>query len=218
MKNAFVSTAIAILVTLGTAQTRTVAASTNIVQNITFEFTGYEQGVTSQFTTNITFIAVNTFKFATPDVIRLIGGATSNDFSSKARLIYLTRVNANTNIHALEIRDGSNRVDVTSFFIGSGRDTNDLVRSLLINRKAGVSAGVGYSTYRLVLTNLEPASLTVDGFAVAKHVTIHDRVTGLILGVDTLNASLAGTGTDTNGVPFVTQGTLSVVGSLVEKK
>ncbi len=218
MKNAFVSTSIAILVALGTTQTRAVAASTNIVQNITFQFTGYEQGATNQPSTNITIVAVNSFKFSTPDVIGLIGRATTNDFSSKARLVYLTRVNANTNIHALEIRDGSNRVDVTSFFIGSGRDTNDLVRGLLINNKAGVSAGVGYSTYRLVLTNLEPASLTVDGFAVAKHATIHDRITGLILGVDTLDAGLAGTGTDTNGVPFVTLGSLKVVGSLVEKK
>ena len=219
MKSTFPSTAIAILAVLGTTPARAVAASTNIVQNINFQFTGYEQGGTNKPTsnTNITLIAVNSFKFATADVIGLVGRASSNDFSPKARLVYLTRVNASTNLHALEIRDGSNRVDVTSFFIGTGRDTNDLVRSLLINTKAGVSAGVGYSTYRLVLTNLDPASLTVGGFAVAKHATIHDRVTGSILGVDTLNAELAGTGTDTNGVPFVTFGSLSVVGSLVEK-
>ena len=217
MKNTSKVIILSALALLGMAQARATAASTNIVQNISFEFTGYEQGATNSPSTNFTVIAVDTFKFGTKDVIASIGQALSTNFSSKARLVYITRVNVNTNINALEIRDGSNRVDVTSFFVGSGRNTNDLVRSLLINKKAGLSIGVGYSTYRLVVTNVPPASLSVNGFAVAKHATLHDKLTGLTLGVDTLNASLAGTGTDTNGIPFVTTGTLSVVGSIVEK-
>jgi hypothetical protein len=218
VQNIVKATLFAVLVSLSALQTRALAASTNIVQNITFQFTGYEQGPTNQLTSNITAIAVNVIKFGTKDVIKVIGEAIPTNFSSSAKLVYITRVNANTNINGFEIRDGSNRVDVTSFLAGTGRNTNDLVRSLLTNRKLGFSAGVGYSTFRLVVTNVPPASLKVDGFAIARHATIHDRLTGLILGVDTLNASLAGTGTDTNGVPFVTTGTLEVIGSVVEKR
>jgi len=220
VQNVLRTATIVVLVALGTLQTRTATASTNIVQHVTFQITGYEQGPTNTFNTNVTIVSVETFKITTKTIIALIGQAIPTNFSSKAFLVYVTKVNANTNINGWEIRDpaSSNRVDVSSFFTGTGRNTNDLVRSLVTLKKLGLSTGVGYSTYHLAISNVPPATLGANGFAVAKHATIHDHLTGETLGVDTVTADIAGTGTDTNGTPFVATGTVNVTGSTVETR
>ena len=190
------------------------SALTDIVQNVTFQITAYQQGATNDLSTNITLIKTKTLKITTKDVIALIGQAIPATFSSKARLVYVSTFNAVTNSQAFQIRDGSNEVDVTRFFTGTGR--SDSVQSTVVNNKAGIATGTSYGLFNLVVTNISPATLTIDGFAIASHTSLNQK--GIILGVDALNTTVSGKGSDTNGVPFIGTGTVTVNGRTVEVK
>ncbi len=214
MKKALITFSIAAFAVLGAVQTEAANPSTNIVQSVNFQISGFSQGATNNPSINITTITVDKFKITTKDVIVLIGDAIPTTFSSKARLVYVDKHNSITNVQAYEIRDGSNTVDVTSFFAGSGR--SDLVHGDVINHKTGITTGTTYSLYHFVVTNIPPAGFVANGFAVTAHASINQK--GNILGVDAVNATISGKGTKPSGVPFVGNGSVTILGHTVEVK
>jgi hypothetical protein len=185
------------------------AATTHLVQNISFTLTFYEQGPTNHPTANITRVTVNRIKVTTKDVIAAIGAATTNNFSANARLVLVKDITSATNVSFVEIRDGTNPpVDVSSFF---SRTESFSVGSSFFNSMTGIGSGVKYSDYHLALTNSTlTAGLELRGFAVTTHTSIKDG--DVVIGVDEVDADVAGTGVDTNGVPAVVSGSVSIAG------
>ncbi len=188
------------------------AASTNIVQNINFQFTVFEQGPTNKPSANVTVIKMDTTRLTTKDIIVVLGTATKNTFSKAARLVRVTGINGG--LGSIEVRDGANVVDVTSYFAGSGNSTE--IGSSTSNSKSGISSGVTMSLFHLSLGNVAPASLTADGLATTHYSTVIFKK--VPVEVDDFRANLAGSGTDTSGAPFVTSGSLTVLGHTIEVK
>jgi hypothetical protein len=189
------------------------AATTNLVQNISFTLTFYEQGPTNHPTADKTTVAVNQFGVTTKYIIAAVGMATSNNFSANARLVYVKDVTSSNDVSMIEIRDGTNPpVDVSDFF---HRTNDDIIHGSSYNSATGIGAGVRYSILSWVVTNSAmTASLNLSGFATQTHANIKSE--DVVLGVDALNADLAGTGVDTNGIPATVNGTLTIDGRTFE--
>lgn len=102
------------LLALGSSQIN--AAQTNLVQNLSLKLVAYSQGL-STTNKNIVNENLNTGTISTKQVISVLGTATTNDFSSSAALVVVTPLVGGTNgTPSIVINDGSNSVDVTSFF------------------------------------------------------------------------------------------------------
>jgi hypothetical protein len=207
---------------------QTKAATTNVVQNINFELTFYEQGPTNNPTTNIVSVTVNRERVTTKDIIAALGAATSNSFSGDASLVFVRNASPTNDEGAIEIKDGTNVVDVSDFFtithskilvhgsLFGGR--GGLFNSAFDNTGSGIGDGATYGILHLTLTNAPDANLTlnlhVNGFAISTYRSIVNN--SMIMGVDTTEADVAGTGVDANGVPVVIQGTISLFGRRTE--
>lgn len=189
------------------------AATTNLVQNISFALIFYEQGPTNHPAADKTTVTVNQFGVTTKNIIAAIGMATSNDFSGNARLVYVKDATSTNSVSMVEIRDGTNPpVDVSSFF---HRTDDDNVYGSSFNSATGIGTGVRYSILTLAVANPAlTASLHLSGFATKLHANI--RSGDVLLGVDTVNADLAGTGVDTNGNPATVNGRMTIDGRTLE--
>ena len=189
------------------------AATTNLVQHISFALTFYEQGPTNHPTLDKTTVAVNKFAVTTKTIIAAIGAATSNDFSANAKLVLVQDATLSNGVSIVEIRDGTNTpVNVTSFF---SKTNSNSVHSLHFNGATGIGSGLKYSDFQLAVTNSAMlASLNLSGFAITTHTSIKDKET--VIGVDTVEADVAGTGTDTNGVPAVVNGSVNILGNTLK--
>ena len=135
------------------------AATTNSVQNILFELTFFAQGPTNQPSTDITQVSINKFRVTTRDIIAALGQATSNSFSSAARLVSVQDATSNGSERKIQVRDLGNIVDVTSFFKLAAVETNLLsVHSLVVNRATGIGTGMTDGIFHLTLTNANLAT------------------------------------------------------------
>lgn len=207
------------------------AATTNLVQNIDFSLTFYEQGNTNQVMKNgvvqKTIVAVNKVRVTTRDVIAALGAATTNSFSAEAQLVYVRDANSLSNAAAIQVRDGTNVVDVSGYFARTNGDLT--IHGSLLDNLNGRLTGVTYSLQQFVvadaataetgLTNLlgiiPPDSnlamtLNLNGFA----TTIYSSIThnGTTLVIDEVSADVSGTGVDVNGTPALVQGTIEILG------
>ena len=202
----------AAIMTVGMAQIH--AATTNLVQDISFTLTFYEQGATNHNGT-ITTINVNKIKVTTKDVIAAIGAATTNSFSSKAKLVLVRDASSTTNVSFYEIRDGTNPpVDVTGFF---SRSQSDSVYGSSYDSATGIDTGVNYSVLHILLANASlTAGLDLKGFATTTHASIKDKADNTVIGVDTIEADVSGTGVDTHGVSAVVNGSVSILGKTLK--
>jgi hypothetical protein len=191
------------------------AQSTNLVQNVSFALTFYEQGPTNHPTADKTTVAVNRFGVNTKYLIAAIGSAISNSFSANARLVYVQDITSSNYVSTFEIRDGTNPpVDVSDFI---QRTNADIVHGSFYNGATGIGAGVRYSILSLTVTNpAMTASLNLSGFATRTHANIKNH--DVVLGVDALDADLAGTGVDTNGIPATVDGTMTIDGHSFDVK
>jgi hypothetical protein len=202
----------AAIVTAGMAQIH--AATTNLVQDISFTLTFYEQGPTNVSGTTTT-IAVKKIKVTTKDVIAAIGSATTNSFSSKAKLVLVRDASSITNVSFYEIRDGTNPpVDITGFF---SRSQSDTVYGSSYDSATGIDTGVNYSVLHILLANASlTAGLDLKGFATTTHASIKDKADHTVIGVDTIEADVSGTGVDINGVSAVVNGSVSILGKTLK--
>jgi hypothetical protein len=198
------------------------AATTNVVQNVDFSLTFYEQGPTNSVG-NVTKAVVKKVRVTTKDIIAALGAATTNGFSAKARLVFVIN---GTNSAAIQVRDNGGIVDVSNFFAKTNGPIS--VHSFTLNSVKQTLTGITYADFQLLVTNNAPsllnlpllstnsnltASLNLHGFATITHADIivgHDS--SKIIGVDDIDADVSGTGVDTNGVPAVIAGKVDITG------
>jgi hypothetical protein len=191
------------------------AATTNVVQNLNFELTFLTQGPTNHPTADKTKITVNKFRVTTKDIIAALGKATTNDFSPRAKLVSVQDATSTNSVRQIEVRDGTNIVDVSSYFTFTTSVSNIIsVHSLEYDSSTGVGSGVRYSIFHLTLTNASSATLDLGGFATTTHTSIKDGA--VVLSADEVEAAVAGAGVGTNGVPAVVNGFISTTGKTLK--
>ncbi len=192
------------------------AATTNSVQNIEFELTFFTQGPTNHPATNITTVTINKFRVTTRDVIAALGQATSNHFSKAARLVSVRDATSTNSSRAIEVRDGTNVVDVTGYFHLTAAETNLLsVHSLWYNSVTGDGFAMRDGIFHLALSNSNlTANLDLSGFGTTSTAVFKCGTNAL--SVDEIDADVAGTGKGTNGIPAVVNGRIQIEGRVVK--
>jgi hypothetical protein len=199
-------TMVALLV-LGVA--RAYADHTNVVQNLNIRLWGVQKGRTID-NSRIHAETVDVVRVDTRRVIQALGGATGQSFSSEARLVAVSPVGGGATL--VEVRDGSVKVDVTSFFGHS--DVSNPVDSSLLNKLSGRSSNTSYSIQQFSLQDsflYSPLSLhfSVSGFTVEHS---NSAVNG---GQGGLDADVSGWG-DREGNLMIFRGSISVRGRETE--
>jgi len=213
--------ALAIMMIAGAAQTN--AATTNLVQNIGFNLVFYEQG--TNLSTNLpTDLSLKRLRVTTKDIIAALGTATSNSFSADARLVLVTDLASTNGAGTIEIQEGTNAVDVSSYFTetnsafsvtGSfykGGDNGWMVGLDNDSHHDGKLAGsITYDILHLTLAGPKlKARLDVNGFNATTQTTLANN--GTSISVDETIASVAGTGADVDGTPAIIQGSITILG------
>jgi hypothetical protein len=197
--------AMAALISLGVSETR--ADQTNVVQNIGIQLRGVQPGgpVTNRFSVTT---GIAPARIDTRQVIQALGAGTANTFSGRARLVLVTPLDGG--FSSIQVRDGNNTVDVTSFFAHD--QLSDFVSGSVSNMFTGKISNLDYSIQRFALANSGSASLSlhfdVNGFA------SETSLSGLS-GVSNLELEVSGSG-DLNGNLVILQGSIEVQGGRLE--
>lgn len=145
MKKIFVS--VALLLLLGTLRVHA-ATHTNLVQSLRFNLSVILQGTTVTNGNNINY-SMSTEKISTTDIIQVIGTSQSSTYSSNAMLQTVTQLpNGPTRI---VIQDGTNRVDVSGFFVFT-TDTTAVAKGSF-NAATGAESGMQYVNRSFRLKN-----------------------------------------------------------------
>jgi hypothetical protein len=202
-------TAVTALFTL--AALRTNADTTNLVQDVNFQLSGFRQGAT-QTNGNTVVTGVDSTHIANNAVIAALGASTGNSFSGGARLVSVSPVAGGSS--SVQVRDGSNTVDVTAFF--SHETFGDTLFTGVTNLKNGRSSESDFSVQRFALHD-------ADG---SPALTVHFDVQGITQDDDSANGgasspgsnlsgNVVGTG-DRNGRFMILEGTVSIHGHTLE--
>lgn len=156
---------------------------------------------------------VNVSRITSRDIIVVLGAATGNTFSPRARLVVLTPTN-NLENWLVHIQDGSTDVDVTGF-IGHQPGSSS-VGSAFVTTRTGAAGGTEYSIDGFSLQDqagFPPLTehFSVSGFTVTSSTAVVNR-RGQVTGeTDNIDADVNGTG-DNNGNLLIIEGTLDVDG------
>jgi hypothetical protein len=210
MKTWFKLTAISALALLaGTARMQ--AASTNVVQYINCALTLLEQGPNKYPHAGLTIMATSKVKLITKDIIAVLGTATGNHFTPHARLLRVININ-NTSNTTIEVRDGTNRVDVTSLI--SITHSSTAVNVGATNSRTGIDNFATTDILRLNVSGTDPFSLRLSGLCTTRHTSISNGNT--MFGVSELRGDLTGTGTDSWNVPAIVCGNVNIFGHIKE--
>jgi len=173
------------------------ADQTNVVQNLNIRLTGLEQGRTiDNFRYQATLVDV--VRVDTRRVIEALGAATGNTFVFGSKLVVVTPANGSAS--RIEVRDGTNKVDVTTFFAHT--DLSDAVHSSLLDKRNGRFSSTMYNIQHFALRDSSvPINLhfEVSGFAVEEVNPWGTRLE--------IEASGAG---DRNGDLLILRGSISV--------
>ncbi|HZR19507.1 MAG TPA: hypothetical protein VFE51_19625 [Verrucomicrobiae bacterium] len=186
------------------------ADQTNLVQDLRIHLDGIAQGQTvtnrNVVTTSVRFVRVNS-----ADVIKQLGTATGNSFSSTANLVLITPLGGGTS--SIAVRDGTTSVDVTSFFQYEVKSAS--VSSSELNLKTGRASSTEYSIQRLALVDSAGSSpltlhFDVQGVAVDSSATSPAGTTRT-----GLDAAVSGWG-DQNANSILLEGTFRLEGNTLE--
>lgn len=179
---------------------------------LNFHLTGVSQGPTTTTTSGVT-ADVKVSEITSRDVIRVLGTATGNSFSSKARLEILAPTNDLEN-WTVQISDGTKTVDVTSF-VGH-QPGGASVGSAWVTRRTGAAGGTEYSIDGFNLQDQPgfPAlteHFSVSGFTVTTERGVVNRRGQIVGQMDSIQADVSGTG-DLNGQLLIIGGSLDAEG------
>jgi hypothetical protein len=202
-------TAIAAL--FAVAAFRANADTTNLVQVVSVQLTGFSQGAPRTNSTSIV-VGVDSTSIGTAGVIAALGASTGNSFSSNARLVSVTPLAGGDS--AVQVRDGANTVDVTMFF--SHQQFGDTLFTSITSRSTGRTSESDFSVQRFALHDAGgfPAlSLNFDVQGIAENDDT--AVGGVSSPGSNLTANVAGTG-DRDGRFMILQGFVTVRGHTVE--
>jgi len=198
--------ALLMAVALQTAPAQVTNTEEALVLN--FNLTGVSQGPTTTTAGGVeTRVGISTI--TSRDVIQVLGAATGNAFSRKARLILVTPTN-NLESWTVQIQDGTKTVDVTGFVAHSPGPAS--VGSAFVNNRNGNAGGTEYSVDGFGLQDQFgypslSAHFGVSGFTVTTSTGIVNR-RGQVTGqTDSIQADVSGTG-DTNGQLLIIGGTV----------
>src|SRR6267142_827308 len=202
-------TAIAAL--FAVAAFRTNADTTNLVQDVSIQLTGYRQGAPRTNSTSIV-VGVDSTSVGTAGVIAALGAATGNSFSTGARLVSVTPVAGGDS--AVQVRDGVNTVDGTGFF-SHQQFGNTLVTSVTARSTCRTSES-DFSVQRFALHD-------ADGFPA---LTLHFDVQGIAQNDDTATGGVSSPGStltgnvvgagDRNGRFMIMQAAITIRGHTLE--
>jgi hypothetical protein len=190
------------------------AQTTNIDEALVLNFNlnAVSQGPTT--TTSAGVVSdVRVTRITSRDIIVVLGTATGNTFSKKARLVVLTPTNELED-WTVQIQDGANDVDVTGFVVHHPGPAS--VGSAWVQQRTGATGGTEYSIDGFGLQDQPgfPAlseHFNVSGFtATASRGVVNRR--GQVTGqVDSVDADVSGTG-DSNGQLQIIEGTVDADG------
>jgi hypothetical protein len=202
-------TAIAALFTV--AALRSNADTTNLVQDISIQLTGFRQGAT-QTNGNSVSTGVDSARVATDGVIAALGAATGNSFSRSARLVSVTSLSDGSS--SVQIRDGGNSVDVTAFF--GHEQFGDTLLTGSANLRNGRSSESDFSVQRFTLHDVggyQPLTLHFDVQGITE---VDDSANGGVSSPGSnLTGNVVGTG-DRNGRFMILEGAISLQGHRTE--
>ncbi len=130
------------------------------------------------------------------DVIQVLGAATGNNFSRKARLILITPTN-NLEDWTVQIQDGGTTVDVTGFVVHNPGGAS--VGSAFVNNRTGAANGTEYSIDGFGLQDQAgypslSAHFGVSGFTATTSTGLVNRRGQVIGQTDSIQADVSGTG------------------------
>jgi hypothetical protein len=202
-------TAIAAL--FAVAALRTYADTTNLVQDVGIQLTGFRQGAPRTNSTSIV-VGVDSSRVGTAGVIAALGASTGNSFSAAARLVSVTPVAGGDS--SVQVRDGANTVDVTAFF--SHQQFGDTLMTSLTTISTGRTSESDFSVQRFALHD-------AGGFPA---LSLHFDVQGITEADDTavngvsspgsnMTANVVGTG-DRDGRFMIMQGLITIRGHTIE--
>lgn len=202
-------TAVAALFAVAAFQTH--ADTTNLVQNVSIQLTGFRQGAPRTNSTTIT-VGVDSTSVGTAGVIAALGAATGNSFSTGARLVSVTPLAGGDS--AVQVRDGGNTVDVTAFF--SHQQFGDTLFTSTTVRSTGRTSESDFSVQRFALHDAAGFPALTLHFDVQGVTESHDTSVGGVSspGSD-ITANVLGTG-DRNGTFMIFQGTIGMRGHTTE--
>ena len=202
-------TAVAALFTL--AAFRTNADTTNLVQDVGIQLTGFRQGGPRTNSTSI-IIGVDTTRVGTAGVIAALGASTGNSFSTGARLVSVTPLAGGDS--AVQVRDGGNTVDVTMFF--SHQQFGDTLFTSSTTISTGRTSESDFSVQRFALHDADafPAlTLHFDVQGIAENDD--SAVSGVSSPGSNLTGNVVGTG-DRDGRFMILQGFVTIRGHTLE--
>jgi hypothetical protein len=187
------------------------ADHTNLVRTLHIQLQGLKQGATTTSGSTTTTTA-DIVSVGNRQVIKALGDATGNTFSSTSKVVVVTPLHypGGTKV---QVRDGTTTVDVTPFF--SRYPLSDSVFSSQNSSRTGRSSSNEYNLQEFDLvddSDYAPLALHyyVSGIAVLSTSSSPSNGT-----TTELNASVSGTG-DFNGDLVILQGTISLKGQTYE--
>ncbi|MGH7951809.1 MAG: hypothetical protein ACREFE_07820 [Limisphaerales bacterium] len=202
----------AAMIVAGAASAQTTnAVSANVVQNVNFKLTFYEQAGLNQQRGNTLVDTVVKRKFTTQELIQALGNATDNNFSRSAKLVAVFGSNSST----VEVRDKSNVVDVSSYFVGL-YNTGTNILSNVKTVQSGKESGQEFWLAHLMVTNdADALSLDLRGFGITKISTVNYKGASYMVGQ--LSENLSGSGVY-NGTNALVTGTVTITGHKFEQE
>jgi len=202
-------TAIAALFTV--AALRSNADTTNLVQDISIQLTGFRQGATQTNGSSIS-TGVDSARVGNDGVIAALGAVTGNSFSRSARLVSVTSLSDGSS--SVQIRDGGNTVDVTAFF--GHEQFGDTLLTGSTNLRNGRSSESDFSVQRFTLHDVggyQPLTLHFDVQGITE---VDDSANGGVSSPGSnLTGNVVGTG-DRNGRFMILEGSVSLQGHRTE--
>ena len=191
------------------------APQTNLVQVLHFHLSVDLPGATST-NQDLVGYSITSQKIFTVDIIQAIGTSMSRQFSANASLLAVTSLSGGPS--AVVIQDGTNRVDVTGFFV-INKDTTAVDRGIL-DTTTGFERGTECVNRSFRLRNRGgfpnlTVNFTVSGLSATKYKSLLDDQ-GAVIGVaDEYVMSVVGTA-QVNGASAVIHGAVSNIGRTVE--
>jgi hypothetical protein len=190
---------------------------TNLVQDLRFDLTAISQGTTTVTNHHIISDPVVTTRITSAAIIAEIGTAMGSNFSHHARLALVTPITPPGN-PTVQIRDGSNHVDVTGF-VDIRPENGPIITSTWLNTRNGKSGGVSYAIESFKLQDQAgfpalPFHFNVSGVLDSTTDAIMNHNSEVTGEADDFFGWVSGTG-DNGGAPTLDEGSISASGGPV---
>jgi len=181
-----------------------------VMQPMTINLSGWVQVQSQNDNGTNTISTLAHASVTTASVIQALGAAVGTNFDSKATLEAVSDTNGN--LLSIVVMDDGQTNDVTSFFTFN---PGNFVASGKFSDSTGAGTETQYGTEEFVLTINGGLSFDVQGLTTLTSVTLFSATNKATITTSQLNATVAGSGTATNGNATVLKGSISIKGGHV---